>query len=143
MAKEKILKAFLIFAGCYFIFDTLLHLSNIKLSSVLNSWPSSAFSYAHLLNYIYASFVLLSACICFVIQKDLKKYKTLIIISGIWAVFHGTVLLYLVGIDNYQEVFKQLPSLLVWLPFYKEYLSFNALLLFLYSAVVYLWRKDE
>lgn len=141
MGKEKLLRGCLIFAGIYFIFDAFLHLSNIKLSSVLGIWPASAVSYAHLLNYIYASFVLLVAAFAFIIQKDPKKYRSLIMISSIWAVFHGVILLTLVWTQNYQLTFKIFPSLLVWLPFYREYITLNAVLFFLYSGVVYLWFK--
>lgn len=132
----------LIFGGVYFIFDGLLHLSGVKLSSV-NNWPSAAISYANLINFIYASFIILAACFVFVIQKDLKKYKSFVILSGIWAIFHGLILIFLVWTNNYQQIFQNYPSLLAWLPIYREYLTFNSLLLFVYSITVYLWQKYE
>lgn len=140
---KSILQGFLIFGGCYFIFDGLLHLSGIKLSSVNGVWPISATSYAGLLNYIYASFVFLAALISFIIQKDLEKYKVLVITSAIWALFHATLLLFLVLTQNYQQIFQDFPSLLVYLPFYREYLIFNAGLLFLYSGIVYLYFRQK
>ncbi len=143
MGKEKLLRGFLNFAGIYFIFDALLHFSGIKLASVNGVWPSSAISYAHLLNYIYASFVILAALIAFIIQKDPIKYKSIIKLSAIWAIFHGVILLTLVWTQNYQQIFQDLPSLLVWLPIYREYLVFNAILLFIYSLLVYLWFRGE
>ncbi len=138
---RKILRALLIFGGAYFIFDGLLHLSNIKLLSVHSVWSQSAISYAKLLNYLYASFILLAGAIAFCLQKDPEKYKSLIVVTGIWAIFHGAILLFLVYTQNYQEIFQILPSLLVFLPFYKEYLIMNAFLLFGYGGVVYLWLK--
>lgn len=143
MEKEKLLRGFLIFGGCYFIFDGLLHISGIKLLSVVGIWPWSATAYAHILNYLYASFIFLTAAFAFVVQKDLSKYRLLIIVSGIWACFHGLVLLFLVLTQNYQEIFQNLPSLLVWLPFYRGYLAFNAALLFIYSGTVYYWMKNN
>ena len=140
---EKILRGFLIFGAGYFIFDALLHLSNIKLLSPEGVWPASAISYAHLLNYIYASFVILASLVAIVIQQDLKKYKTIVTASGIWTFFHGIVLLYLVWSKNLAEIFKDLPSLQIWLPFYGQYLIFNAILLFIFSAVTYLWVKGN
>ncbi len=136
---EKLLKGFLIFGGAYFIFDALLHFSNIKLSSTTDIWLSSAASYANFINYLYGSFVLLAAAFSFIIQKDLKKYKTLVLASAFWAFFHAILLLFLVWTNNYQRIFKDLPSILVWLPFYKEYLTFNAVLLLIYSGLVYKW----
>lgn len=138
---RKILRGFLIFGGAYFIFDGLLHLSNIKLLSIDNAWPQSAISYGKLLNYLYASFILLAGAIAFCLQANLEKYKSQVIITGIWAVFHGIMLLFLVYTQNYQEIFQSLPSLLVFLPFYKEYLIMNSFLLFGYGGVVYLWLK--
>lgn len=142
---QKLLRLFLICGGCYFIFDGILHFSNIKLSSVISSgnWPIPAVLYAHLLSYIYGSFIILASIIAFVIQRDLKKYKTLILVTGVWAIFHGAVLLFLVTNQNYQEIFKSLPSLLVWLPFYREYLTINALLLFFYGGIVYFWYRKS
>lgn len=144
MAKfiEKLLRGFLTFGGAYFIFDALLHFSNIKLSSTIDVWSSPATSYANFINYLYGSFVILAAALSFIIQTDLKKYKTLVIASAVWAVFHAILLLFLVWTNNYQQIFTDLPSILVWLPFYREYLTLNALALFAYSAVVYFWQKS-
>lgn len=138
---EKILKSFLIFGAGYFVFDGLLHFLEIKLSSV-NTWPESAKAYGNLINMIYASFIFLAAFIAFILQKDPKKYKSLILGSGIWATFHGLVLIFLVWSNNYQQIFQNFPSLLVWLPFYREYLTATALLLFIYSTTVYIWYKS-
>lgn len=140
---KTILRRFLIFGGCYFIFEGLLHLSGIKLSSVNGVWPTSATSYANLLNYIYASFIILAGFVAFNLQKDPKKYKTLILGSGVWALLHGLVLIFLVWTNNYQQIFQDSPSLLIWLPFYGEYLIFNAILLFIYSGVVYLYLRTK
>lgn len=140
---EKVLRGMQIFGVGYFIFDSLLHFSNIKLLSAIGIWPQSAISYAQLINYIYGSFVILAAVFLFIIQKDLKKYQTLVIFSSFWALFHGAILIFLVWSQNFQEIFKKLPSILVFLPFYREYLTFNALLLFAYASLVYIWmRKD-
>lgn len=140
---EKILRSFLIFGMVYLLFDALLHFFGIKLLSVFGVWPESAVSYSSLINRLYASFVILAAMIAYVVQKDVKKYKALVIGSAVWAAFHGLVLLYLVWTQNYQQFFKSLPSLLVWLPFYKEYLTFNAIALLAYSGVVYIWSRGE
>lgn len=140
---EKILRPFLIFGGAYFIFDGLLHLSGVKLTSVINIWPQSALNYSKLLNYLYASFIILSGVMALFFQSDIKKYKTMIIISAIWALFHGAILLLLVNLEGYGEVFKGLDSLKVYLPFYEQYLTFNATMLFLFSGVVFLWWRKK
>ncbi len=138
---EKILRFLLIFGGCYFVFDGLLHISGIKLSSV-DSWPEGALGYANLINSIYASFVFLAAAFIFVIQKDLSKYKSLVVATGVWALFHALLLLFLVWSNNYQQIFQNSPSLLVWLPIYREYLTMNSVLLVIYSITVYFWYKS-
>ncbi len=138
---EKILKGLLIFGGGYFIFDGLLHFLGVKLLSV-SSWPESAKSYANLINMLYGSSAFLAALFAFIIQKNLKKYKSLVIISGIWAIFHGLVLLILVLTNNYQQLFQPFPSLLVWLRFYREYLIINSMLLFIYAAITFIWQKS-
>ena len=141
ISLEKFLKSFLIFGGIYFIFDGLLHLLGIKLTSV-NDWPQSAKVYASLINILYASFIFLVAVIIFIIQKDLQKYKNIVLLSAIWALFHGVTLLYLVWNNDYQQVFKNYDSLLVWLPVYREYLTLNSVLLFAYSITVYFWQSS-
>ena len=140
---EKILRGFLIFGGAYFIFDGLLHFFNIKISSANSAWPQSAISYAGLLNSIYASFIFLAAAIAFVIQKDLKKYKAVLVVSSVWAIIHGSVLLFLVWTQNYQQIFKDLPSLLVWLPFYNQLVLIEGGVLIIYSGIVYLWARSK
>lgn len=139
---EKILRGYTIIGGLYLIFDGLLHLSGIKLSSVSGVWPQSALSYAQLLNFIYASFVIFTASVGFVIQKDFKKYRDILVLLSVWSILHGLILLFLVLTNNYQEIFRGLPSILVWLPFYRHYLTFNVLLLFGYSGVIYKYLKD-
>lgn len=140
---EKLLRGFLIFGGAYLIFDGLLHFFNIKISSVNGAWPQSAISYAGLLNFIYASFVFLAAAIAFVIQKDFKKYKAILLVSSVWAMIHGSLLLFLVWTQNYQQIFQDLPSLLVWLPFYNQYVLIEGVILIIYSGIVYLWARSK
>lgn len=138
---EWIIRGLLIFGGCYLIFDGLLHLLGIKLSSV-KDWSEPAIAYASLINMLYGSFAFLAALFSFIIQKDLKKYKSLAVASSIWATFHGVLLLFLIWTNNYQIIFQNSPSLLVWLPIYREYLTINAVLLFTYSISVYFWQKS-
>lgn len=141
VSLEKFLKSFLTFGVIYFIFDGLLHFLGIKLASV-NNWPESAKAYANLINVLYGSFIFLAAGIIFVIQQDLQKYKNIIFLSAIWSLFHGVALLYLVWSNDYQNIFKNHDSLLVWLPFYREYLTLNSALLFIYSISVYFWMNS-
>lgn len=140
---KTILRGFIIFGGCYFIFEGLLHFSGIKLSSVRGVWPQSAITYANLLNNLYASFIILAAFMAFIIQKDPVKYKYIIGLSAVWAICHGVILLFSVWTQNYQLIFQDHPSLLVWLPFYREYLISNAVLLFLYGGLVILYFKKK
>jgi uncharacterized membrane protein YozB (DUF420 family) len=140
---DKQLRFFIIVLGIYLIGDGLIHLLNIKLGSVKGIWPQSAFSYAILLNSIYASFVFLVSSLILIAQKDLKKYKSLILVSSVWSVFHGGLLIYLSVTQNFMVSFYNLPSLYVWMSFYDKYLIFEALLAFAYALLVFLWIKND
>lgn len=140
---DRLIKSLLIFGGVAFIADGLLHFLNLKLNSVLDIWPESALTYAYLLNFIYASFIFLAAGTCFILQKDIKKYKTMIIFSAFWALFHGILLVFLALTQNYTQAFKGYPSLYVWLPFYDKYLILEGSLLIIYAISVYWWIKGK
>lgn len=140
---KNILRGLLIFGGCYFIFDAVLHFSGLKLVSVEDQWSPSALSYAQLINFIYASLLFLAASMAFIIQKDLKKYQAIVLVSAAWAFFHGMILLFLVWGHNYQKIFQEYNSLLIWLPFYREYITGNSLLLFLYSGIALVYLKKD
>lgn len=140
---EKILRYFLNILGCYLIFDGAIHLFNIRLLSVAGIWPNSALSYATLLDTIYASFVFLAAVLIFTAQKDLKKYTNLLFASSIWALMHGFLLIYLTSSQNFTLSFWSLSSLSVWIPFYNQYLLFEALLAFIYVILVFAYLKSS
>lgn len=140
---EKILRIFLNFLAVYLLLDGTIHLLNIRLQSVANIWPASSLSYATLLNAIYASFVYLAAILVLVAQTALKKYKSLILASGIWSVFHGLLLIYLSSSQNFMNIFLNFPSLYVWMPFYNYYLFFEALLSLIYAGLVFIWIKND
>ncbi len=141
--NDYLLKGYLIFGASYLLLDALLHLFDLRLINVLSVWPVSALEYSRLLDHIYASFVILAALICFEMQRNLAKYKTLIYLSAIWALLHGFLLIFTSLNSNFSEVFKDHNSLGVWLPFYNLYLMFEASLLILYSIVVYLWQRPK
>lgn len=140
---EKVLRLFLIFLAMYLLFDGGLHLLNIRLQSVEQLWPKSALSYATLLNLIYASFVFLASILIFFAQRELKKYKTMIYASAFWALFHGSLLIYLSITQDFTLYFSDLPSLHVWLPFYSQYLLFESILAYFFSLLVFLWMKGS
>lgn len=135
------MRLFINILAVYLIGDGLIHLLNIRLNSILNVWPSSAISYAVLLNSIYASFIFLAASLILIAQTNLKKYKDLILISAIWAIFHGILLIYLSLTQNFMISFANAPSLSVWMSFYDKYLIFEAIISFIYAILVFLWRN--
>lgn len=137
------MRVFLNLLAVYLIGDGLIHLVNIRLQSVQNIWPQSAISYAILLNSIYASFVFLASILVLIAQKDLKKYKSLILASGIWSIFHGLLLVYITLSQNFMASFLNYPSLYVWLPFYNQYLLFEAFLAFFYAILTFVWNKSS
>lgn len=140
---QKILRGILIFGFFYLIFDTVLYFSNIRLSNVFSVWPESAVSYATLVNKAFGSFTFLTALIVFELQRNLSKYRNLVMLVAVWAFLHGVILLYLSLSNDYLKIFANSPSLYVWFPFYDQYLILEAVLLFVFSLVVFIWVKTE
>lgn len=138
---QRLIRLILFFLALYLIGDGVIHLFNIRLNSVVGIWSNSAISYATLLNAIYASFVFLAAILILVVQFSLKKYKNLILASSIWALFHGLLLIYLTSTQNFLSNFSNLPSLYFWMPFYNQYLLFEAFLSFAYAILIFIWSK--
>lgn len=141
----RLLRGFLLFGSIYLAVDGLVHITGIRLFDVRRLWAQDALSYAALLNHIYASFVFLAAAIAFEIQRDVKKYRNLIRISGIWALLQGLLLFYLSFNFDFALAFNFSPSLAVWLPFYNYYLWVEAMLLIGYAilGIIYSRGKDE
>lgn len=140
---EKTVRGFLIFGAFYLIFDGIIHFFNLRLFSTKYIWPDSAFSYATLLNMVYASFVFLTAAFVLIFQSDLKKYKNFIVVSALWAFFHAGLLIFLSIGQNLTMKAEGLPSLYVWSPFYNQYLLGEAGLLFIYASLVLIWIKRK
>lgn len=140
---EKAIRGLLIFGSVYFFVDGLIHLLNIKLISVQTVWPQSAIAYSILLDAIFASFIFLAACIALVLQSDLKKYKTAILVSSIWAIWHGLLLIFLSFNLNLVQLTITWPSVHLWFPFYDQYLAFQGYLLLLYPIVALIWFKKN
>lgn len=139
----KTLKGLLIFGSLYFTVDGLIHLFNIKLISVESAWPKSAIAYSILLDSIYASFIFLAAAIAVVLQADLKKNKTAIFVTSVWAIWHGWLLIFLSFSLDLVRISSSLPSLHLWFPFYDQYLIFQGSLLLVYAVVALVWFKKN
>lgn len=140
---EKALRIYLIFWGLYLIFEGLLYILNIKLIDTRNIWPPAALAYIELLEKVLGSiFLFVAAVVILEVQRNLKKYKNFIKIGGTWTLFHGILLIFLSVTQNYTEVFKPFPSLLVWFPFYGEYVILEGLAAILFSVLAYLWLKN-
>lgn len=140
---QKLLRPFLIFVAIYLIVDGLIHLFNIRLSQVWDVWPKSALSYATLLNLSYASFVFLAAGLLLIAQKDVKKYKAFLKVSAFWAFMHGGLLVYLSLTQDFAKNLSGIPSLYVWIPFYDQYLLFEAFLAFSYACVIFIYNNEK
>lgn len=136
------LRAILIFGCAYFLLLAVIHLSNIRLASVENEWPKSALVYGKLISQLFGSFALLIALILFVIQKDLEKYRSLLIVSAVWALAHAVFLIYFSFEEDFVREFSSTPSLYVWLPFYSQNLRLEAGLMLLYTLLVFIWDNN-
>ena len=140
---EKTIKGLLLFGSVYFVVDGLIHLLNIKLISVADVWPKSAVAYSILLDAIFASFIFLAAGMALVLQSDLKKYKTAILASSLWAIWHGFLLIFLSFNLGLVKLTIPWPSVHLWFPFYDQYLAFQGCLLLLYAVLVLIWFKKK
>lgn len=140
---QKILRAYLILLGVYLFIDVSIHLFDIKLLDVGGQWPQSALTYSRFISHLYASFAFLASVAVYELQRDLKKYKNLILITAVWALFHGILLIYSSITTNFASDFKGMSSLHVWLPFYNQYVLIEGIVLIIYSGIVYLWARSK
>ncbi len=90
---------------------------------------------------ILGSMFLLAAILALEIQRDLQKYKNFVVLSSVWTIFHGGILIYLSIINDYLKVYQNLPSLFVWIPFYNQFLLLEGAVLIIYSLLVWAWIK--
>ncbi len=138
-----LLKGLLLLGAIYLFFDSLIHFFDIKLLDVKNAWPLSAIEYAHLLDKVSGAFILLIAIIAFVLHKNLEKYRVIVYFSAVWTLFLGLTFIFLGLSTDYSCALEFIPSLSFWLPFYRQYLFFEAGALIFYSAVVFLWFRSR
>lgn len=140
---DKLLRGLIIFGSLYLIFESALHFFNIRLLDAEPVWPVSALTFSKLMDQIYGSFALLLSAILFEIQKDIVKYKKIIIIFAFWSFLHAVFLIYTSFNNNFQTLFNPLYSLSVWSTLYNQYLLLEAFLLILYGLIVFLWVRKR
>lgn len=139
----KIIRVYLIVGSVYLVIDSLIHLFDLRLTDVASSWPQDALEYSSLVNHIYASFVLLTAALAFEMQRDLKKYRSLLSISGVWALVHGLILLYESSRIDLVRYFDTSPSLAFWLPFYNYYLWGESMILIGFFILTMMYKRSK
>lgn len=141
---EKLLRLVIILLGLYLLFESFLYFFDIRLMDVKAVWSSQAIVYAKLIEEVLGStFLFIAVIILFEVQKNMLKYKNFIKISALWALLHGILLIYLSFSQNYIEVFKSFPSLMVWFPLYDKYVAFEGIVIICFSMLVYLWIKTN
>lgn len=138
----KIVRATIIFWGIYLLFEAFLYLSHVRLTDIKPFWLPSATAYSQFIESMLGSVFLFLSAAAFELQRDLQKYKKIIVLSAPWAIFHGGLLIYFKG-QNYVTLYANTPSLYVWTPFYNSYLLFEGMLALIYAVVVFLWFKDS
>lgn len=140
---QKMLQITLFFSAIYLFFDSFIHFFDIKLFNTYTTWPVSAISYARLLDKVSGSFIFMAIIIILVVYRNLDKYKVIVYLSAVWALFLGATLAYLSLSTDYSRDFSFLPSLAFWLPFYRQFLFLEAGCLIFYSILVYLWFRTR
>lgn len=132
----------LIFGAFYILADALIHLFNIRLTDTLEIWPTSAIAFSGFISQLYASFALLTVGVIIEVQKNIKKNAAIVLVMGIWAIWHGGFLGYQ-ALTGFSNNFQQVPSLYVWLPFYNSVIFLESILLILFGTMVVLWRIKD
>lgn len=140
---EKLLSGLIILGSLYLVFESILHVFNIRLLDAESVWPVSALAFSRLIDQIYGSFALLLSVTLFEIQKDLAKYKRIIIIFAFWSLSHAVFLIYTSLNNNFKTLFNPVYSLAVWSALYNQYLLLEAFLLIFFSLVVFLWVRKK
>lgn len=138
----KLVRLYLILGALYMLNEGVIHISNIRLTDIASIWPPSAITYASWMSIFYGSFSIFLSALFFVIQKGLEKYKQIIKLLAVFALFHGSILLFGSLTVNFNEIYQASPSLSFWLPSYHLFLLVEVALLFSFSLLVYFWQKD-
>lgn len=137
----KILRIFLVFLGIYLTCEALLAFFNIRLIDINNIWLTSATVFSHFIGFVLGSMFLFAAVMVLEIQRDLLKYKSLVVLSSFWALFHGGLLIYLSFAHDYLKIYQNMSSLFIWIPFYNQFLILEGTVLIIYSILVWVWAK--
>lgn len=140
MTIEKILKWYLMFAGIYLSIDGIIHILDIKLIDAA-IWPQSALMYSKFIGNLYGEFAVLVGLLGIETSRNLEKYRNFLYIFAVWSLTYAFYLLYHALTINFVDVFSQAPSIYFWMPFYNNYLFFEAGLLFILSILILLWAK--
>lgn len=139
---EIFLKYYLLITSIYLLGDGLVHVFDIKLISVLD-WPQAPLIYSRFIGHLYGLFASLAALLGLEAARDLKKYKNFLYIVAIWLIIYGSHLIYISLTTDFKIIFKDTPSIFVWMDFYNLYLIFEAGLCFIFSILVFLWSKAQ
>lgn len=139
----KLVRAYLIFGAFYMLVESLVHFSNVKLLSVNSIWPKTAVTFTAFMSILYASTALFLSAFLLILQTNIQKYQQLIRFIALYALFHGGLMLVASFNSPFDQIYKGLPSLALWIPYYNFYLIFEAMLLFGFTILVYFWQKNR
>lgn len=142
-ATEVALRVTLVCGGFYMLGDSALHASGIRLTSVQGVWSPAAVKYAGFLETLYASFALCVGLLALEAQQSLAGYRRFLYATGAWAFLHGLLLTQLAFSPDLLLVLDEFPSLHVWIPRYREYLVFEAIVLWSFSLLVLAWSRSK
>jgi len=132
------------FGVVFMLAESVFHFSALRISGARQLWPTSAWYYALLFNWLWASASLLIAIVLYYLQRDARRYRDLIGAVSWFGLFHAGVLTYFSTVSIEQKLI--LPSLYVWNPYYSVQLRLEAAVLVVFFAVVqfplakWVWR---
>lgn len=143
MNLNKIVRAYLIFGGIYMLAEALIHFSGVKLTDVGILWSKDSLTFSSWVSTLYGSTTLFLSMLLLYIQHNVHENKKIIKVLAFYALFHGVLVTYASLTIRFDEIFQDLSSLSFWLPSYNVYLLLEALLLFVFALLVYLWSKNK
>lgn len=135
--STKIIRYFIILGSLYLLIDSLLHMAGLRLSDVNNLWPNSSLVYGLFMTQLYGLVTFFIAILFFEIQKNIYLYRKVIILSAFYTLLHGLFLFWNSFMINFNSLYHDTPSIIVWIPDYNLLIKLEASLLIFYSLVVF------
>ncbi len=137
----KLVRVYMIFGSVYLGLESLIHFSNLRLLDIYSTWPKEVATFSSWMSIFYASLAAFLSILLLVLQSDLEKNRATIKLVSLYGIFHGSLLIFASFTVSFDQIYTLHPSLGFWLPSYNSFIFVEAVLLYVFAALVYLWQK--